>query len=201
MKGGSGMDAKAVLRHFGVDPREVTWVDSRGKPPDTERYRVELFGKGELDAVCCDPPHWNHAVQLGGVRLTSARDLWEMPEAGLGTTPEAIARHPDVVQGMVRAALRGAEFARMNREETLDAVLRHNIHVDRALAGQLWDMLHNDWGPVTDLAAYQRKVDLYEAEWNLPKAPLSTYYDFRFLKHAMDDLRLLRTWDPKMDTV
>lgn len=65
-KGGSSIDATIVLRHFGVDPDDVTWVDSRGKPPDTERYRLSLFEKGELDAVCCDPPHWNIAVRMGG---------------------------------------------------------------------------------------------------------------------------------------
>jgi ABC-type nitrate/sulfonate/bicarbonate transport system substrate-binding protein len=84
-KGGSSIDATIVLRHFGVHPDDVTWVDSRGKPPDTERYRLALFEKGELDAVCCDPPHWNMAVRMGGRRLTSARDLFALPEAGLST--------------------------------------------------------------------------------------------------------------------
>ena len=82
------MDARIVLRHFGVDPRtEVTFVDSRGQPPDTERYRLALFEKGELDAVCCDPPHWNIAVNMGGRRLTSARDLFVLPEAGSDHQP------------------------------------------------------------------------------------------------------------------
>ena len=67
LKGGSSMDAKMVMRHFGVDPeKDVTWIDSRGKPPNTERFRLALFEKGEVDAVCCDPPHWNIAVQMGG---------------------------------------------------------------------------------------------------------------------------------------
>ena len=44
LKGGSSMDAKMVMRHFGVDPeKDVTWIDSRGKPPNTERFRLALF--------------------------------------------------------------------------------------------------------------------------------------------------------------
>lgn len=199
-KGGSGIDARIVLRQFGLDPeRDVTWINSRGKPPDTERYRLDLFDRGELDAVCCDPPHWNVAVKMGGVRLTSARDLMVLPEAGVGTTPQVIDEHPGVVKGVVRAVLRGAEFARVNREETLDSILRHNTHVDRDMAGTIWDSVHDDWGPVLDLDAYRRKAEIYSREWHLPARPLSAYYNFAFLKQALEELRLLRAWDPQMD--
>ena len=33
-----------------------------------------------------------------------------------------------------------------------------------------------------DLDAYQRKVDFYTSEWNLPKKPVSDYYNFKYLK-------------------
>jgi len=199
-KGGSNMDARIVLRHYGVDPEEeVTYVDSRGQPPDTERYRLALFEKGELDAVCCDPPHWNIAVNMGGHRLTSARDLFVLPEAGLCTSPVVIEEKPDLVKGMVRAAVRGAEFARMNREETIDCILRHNLHITRDLANLAWDQDHEDWGPVLDMDAHQRKVEIYTREWRLPPRPVEAYYDFRFLREAMDELGLLRAWDPAME--
>ena len=46
LKGGSSMDAKMVMRHFGVDPdKDVTWIDSRGKPPNTERFRLGLLDR------------------------------------------------------------------------------------------------------------------------------------------------------------
>src|SRR5207248_3147805 len=124
------------------------YVDSRGQPPDTERYRLALFDKGELDAICCDQQHWNMAVQMGGRRLASARDLFVLPEAGLTTSPIVIEQKPELVRGMVRAALRGAEFARQNREETVDCILRHNLHITRDMAGPAWDQDHEDWGPV-----------------------------------------------------
>lgn len=199
-KGGSNVDARIVLRHYGLDPeRDVTFVDSRGKPPDTERFRLEMFGRGELDAVCCDPPHWNIAVQMGGKRLTSARDLFVLPEAGLSTTPVVIEQQPDLVRAMVRATLRGGEFARLNKQETLDCILRHNTHITRDMADLAWDQDHDDWGPVLDMQAHQRKVDIYTREWNLPKKPVSTYYTFRFLREALDELGLLRSWDPALD--
>jgi ABC-type nitrate/sulfonate/bicarbonate transport system substrate-binding protein len=198
-KGGSSIDATIVLRHFGVDPDDVTWVDSRGRPPDTERYRLALFEKGELDAVCCDPPHWNIAVRMGGRRLTSARDLYALPEAGLSTTIDVIEHKPELVLAMVRATLRGAEFARLNREETVDCILRHQIHVSRELAGIAWEQDHNDWGPVLDIRAYERKVAIYAREWNLPEYSVAKYYRFDFLKQALEELKLLRSWDPALD--
>lgn len=198
-KGGSSIDATIALRHFGLSPDDVTWVDSRGKPPDTERYRLELFGKGELDAVCCDPPHWNIAVRMGGRRLTSSRDLFVLPEAGLSTTPVVIEEKPELVKAMVRATLRGGEFARLNREETIDSILRHQVHINRDLAEVAYEEDHDDWGPVLDMSAYERKTEIYTREWNLPKEPVSTYYTFSFLREALDELGLLRSWDPAMD--
>jgi len=198
-KGGSSIDATIALRHFGVDPDDVTWVDSRGKPPDTERYRLELFQKGELDAVCCDPPHWNIAVRMGGHRLTSARDLYTLPEAGLSTTRTVINEKPELVKAMVRACLRGGEFARMNHDETIDCILRHQVHISRDLAELAWEEDHLDWGPLLDMSAYERKNEIYTREWNLPKQPVSHYYNFSFLKEACKELGLLRSWDSAMD--
>lgn len=199
-KGGSSMDARVVLRHFGLDPdSDVTWIDSRGRPPDTERYRLQLFERGEIDAVCCDPPHWNQAVEMGGRRLTSTRDLFTLPEAGLSTTRLVIEQHPALVLAMVRAAVRGAEFARVNREETVDAILRHNLNITRRMATEAWKAHHDDWGPVLDAEAHRRKVEIYTREWNLPSLPVAAYYEFGFLKQAMRELGLLRSWDPALD--
>ena len=101
LKGGSSMDAKVVLRHYGLDPeKDLTWIDSRGKPPNTERFRLALFDKGEVDAVCCDPPHWNIAVQMGGHALTSCRDLFAIPEAGFSTSPAVIAENHFVYKSL-----------------------------------------------------------------------------------------------------
>ena len=201
VKGGSSIDAKTVLRHFGIeDPeREVTWVNSRGKPPDTERYRLQLFEKGELDAVCCDPPHWNVAVQMGGRRLTSCRDLFSLPEAGFATSPVVIQEKPKLVRGLVRGILRGAELARLDKGQALDSIVRHNPHVDKEMAAVAWEAIHEEWGPVLDMEAYQRKVDIYTREWSLPSNSVATYYNFKFLKEALEEFGQLGSWDPAMD--
>src|SRR5262247_3347212 len=110
-----------------------------------------------------------------------------------------IAEKPFVVKGMVRAILRGTAVARVSKEETLDSILRHNHYITRELATLAYDEVHKEWGPVLDFDAYQRKVDIYTSEWNLPKKPVSDYYNFKYLKEALEELGMLRSWDPKMD--
>jgi hypothetical protein len=95
--------------------------------------------------------------------------------------------------------LRGTAIARVSKEETLDSILRHNHYITRALATLAYDEVHKEWGPVLDFEAYQRKVDFYTSEWNLPKKPVSDYYNFKYLKEALDELGMLHSWDPKMD--
>jgi len=95
--------------------------------------------------------------------------------------------------------LRGGEFARMNHDETIDCILRHQVHISRDLAELAWEEDHLDWGPLLDMSAYERKNEIYTREWNLPKQPVSTYYNFSFLKEACKELGLLRSWDSAMD--
>jgi hypothetical protein len=42
-------------------------------------------------------------------------------------------------------------------------------------------------------------VDIYTREWKLPPKPVGAYYNFRFMKEALQELRLLRSWNPEMD--
>jgi hypothetical protein len=42
-------------------------------------------------------------------------------------------------------------------------------------------------------------VDFYTSEWKLPKKPVSDYYNFKYLKEALDELGLLHTWDPRLE--
>jgi hypothetical protein len=52
---------------------------------------------------------------------------------------------------------------------------------------------------VLDIGAYERKVGIYTREWNLPEHPVAKYYRFDFLKQALGELKLLRSWDAAFD--
>ena len=69
------------------------------------------------------------------------------------------------------------------------------------VGGLVPDRHHNDWGPVLDMSSYERKVEIYTREWNLPDHPVAKYYRFDFLKQALRELKLLRSWDPSLDAM
>jgi hypothetical protein len=50
-----------------------------------------------------------------------------------------------------------------------------------------------------EITAYERKVAIYSREWSLPKYPVAKYYRFDFLRQALSELKLLRSWDPAFD--
>jgi hypothetical protein len=52
---------------------------------------------------------------------------------------------------------------------------------------------------VLDISAYERKVGIYTREWKLPEYPVAKYYRFDFLKQALGELKLLRSWDQAFD--
>lgn len=193
-EGASYIDAKIALKHFGVDPdKEITWVPSEDVPPDTERSRVIALEKGEVDAICSGPPHWYIAEKKGFRRLTSARDIERRIAGGVTTTPRVIEERPEVVKAMVRGLIRGTEFARLNREETVDTILRHVTYVDRDTAAGCYDVLRDQWIVPLDDEPYIRHVDLYHKEYNVKEPrPWQSYFDHRFVREAMAEMQLVR---------
>lgn len=192
--GASYVDACYTLRHFGLDPDKdiKEWVPSADKPPDTERARIDSLANGEIDAVCSGPPHWYMAVKMGFHRLPSARDIASWAMGGLATTRKVITERPDVVKRVVRALIKGSEFARMNKEETLSIISRHTIYVDRDTLSGCYDEIHNDWYVTADEELYRKTIDIYSREYKLSPRPIEAYYELRFVREALEELRLSR---------
>lgn len=189
----SQMDARVVLKRYGLDPeKDVTWINSTAQPPDTERRRVEALSKGEADAMASGPPHWAMGVKMGLRRLPSARDFEIRPEDGLSTSPRIIKERPDVVKGVVRALIRGTEFVRLNKEETLDILQRHIIYADRDTLSYCYDSIHQQFYVISDEEPYEDMARLYEELYGLDHKPLVNYFNFTFVREALEELRLFR---------
>ncbi len=191
-KGASYVDACFVLRHFGLDPDKdiAAWVPSEEKPPDTERTRIESLKTGEVDAICSGAPHWYIAVKMGFRRLPSARDFGRWVDDGLCTTRKVITENPDIVKRVARALIKGCEFIRMNKEETLDVVSKHCIYVDRDTLSGCYDEIRNQFYVTADEELYRKKIDVYTREYKLSPGPIEKYYELRFVREALEELRL-----------
>ena len=192
VRGPSFIDARFVLRQYGLDPEKdiAAWVASEDKPPDTERSRIESLRAGDVDAVCSGAPHWYMAVKMGFTRLPSARDFASWPMGGLATQKKVVKEHPDIIKRVVRALIKGTEFVRLNREETLDIIARNCIYVDRDTISGCYDEIRDQYYVTTDEVLYQKAVEVFSREYGIAPLPIETYYDLTFVREALIELRL-----------
>lgn len=190
--GTSYIDTVAVLKHFGLDPKkDVTWLEPSAMP-GSEVKRLEAISRGEADAMATEPPNWTIGLKMGLRRLPSARDFEVRPSAGLSTSPGIIKERPDVVKRVVRALIRGTEFVRLNKEETLDIVQRHIPFADRDTLSSCYDSIHHDWYVVGDEGPYAAMAEIYKANYGLKHQPLENYIVLSFVREALEELRLIR---------
>ena len=119
-------DFLAILNAEGVDPGEVETVRVGFAP--------QILTEGEVDVF----PLFlsNEPYTLDGLgyelNLFEAADFGA-PSLGLTyvTTQDYLSENPDIVLRFLKAVLRGIEFARDNRDEAIDIVLRYATQRDR----------------------------------------------------------------------
>jgi NitT/TauT family transport system ATP-binding protein/nitrate/nitrite transport system substrate-binding protein len=103
------------------------WLSRAGIDPDRDvRLTVapparmtELLTSGVVEGFCVTEPWGAAAVAAGaGVTAVRASHLWpRTPDKVLAVTEAWAAGHPDVLQALIRALLRGAAWAEANRPE------------------------------------------------------------------------------------
>lgn len=127
--GGDEHEFMAMLRKAGVDPSQVetisqgydivSWLNGDYEVTEVARYNelLQIYQQGFTadDLVFLDP-------EDAGAALISL---------GLFTTEDEIAQHPDIVQAVVTASLRGWQEAFRDPEAAAEIVLRYNSELDR----------------------------------------------------------------------
>ena len=71
-------------------------------------------------------------------------DLIPSPLAGFGTTVEKIRKQPDEMRRLIRATLRGIQYAKNNKQESVEAIIKW-ADMDQALAEGSYDMAVKGW--------------------------------------------------------
>jgi two-component system, oxyanion-binding sensor len=114
------------------------WLSRAGIDPDRDvRLTVappsrmtELLTSGVVEGFCVTEPWGAAAVATGaGITAVRASQLWpRTPDKVLAVTETWAAAHPDVLQALLRALLRGAAWAEANRAE-LAAILAQPRYV------------------------------------------------------------------------
>lgn len=94
---------------------------------------------GAVDAALIEAPYNVMLEREGFRKILFVGDLIPSPLAGFGTTLEKIRKHTDEVQRLVRATLRGIQYAKSNKRESVRAIMKW-ADLDQALAEGSYDM-------------------------------------------------------------
>jgi len=139
---GSSSDTltRAVLRRYKLDAGKEVKILALGGGTN----RVAAMKTGAIDAALIEAPY-NVLLEREGFRkILFVGDLIPSPLAGFGATLEKIGKQPDEIQRLVRATLRGIQFAKNNRQESVRSIMKW-ADMDQKLAEGSYDMAVTSW--------------------------------------------------------
>ena len=144
---------------------------------------------GRIAAALLTPPRPLILQREGFNRLAYSGDYMpSYPSGGIGVTDEKIKTSPDDVLAFVKGSVRGLQFARQNRAETIKILSDYFNIKDMALSAQLFD-LYLSRLPVdgsADEAWMKGAIDFTQKSLGgaEKEIPTSRVFDFSFVQKA-----------------
>lgn len=149
--------------------------------------RLEALKRGIVDATVVLIPYIIIARNLGFRVLAYAGEYLELSTPGLGTSDKLLQEKPEQAKRVAKAGVRGLQFLRQNREESLQIMMEW-LALDRKTAEEAYDMglksFSEDGSPSEKglltsirLAGVQKEI------------PLAKVFDPRILQQVHKDLK------------
>jgi NitT/TauT family transport system substrate-binding protein len=132
--------ARAVLRRYKLDPNRDVKILALGGGTN----RIAAMKTGAIDAALIEAPYNVMLEREGFRKILFVGDLIPSPLAGFGTTLEKIRKQPDEVQQLVRATLRGIQYVKTNKQESVRAIMKW-ADMDRPFAEGSYEMAVTSW--------------------------------------------------------
>lgn len=132
--------ARALLRRFKLTPNQDVKIIALGGGMN----RIAAMEAGAIDAALIEAPYNVMLERKGFRKILFVGDLIPSPLAGLGTRLEKIHKQPDEVQRLVRATLRGIQFAKSNKQESVRSIMKWT-EMDQGLAEGSYEMAASSW--------------------------------------------------------
>ena len=172
--------ARALLRRYKLVPNQDVKIIALGGGTN----RIAAMEAGAVDAALIEAPYNVMLERKGFRKILFVGDLIPSPLAGFGTGVEKIQKHPDEIQRLVRATLRGINFAKTNKSESVRSIMKW-AGMDQSLADGSYDMAVSSWSSngVASPQGLQIAMEEIRAELKLdtPPDPASAF-DFRFVQ-------------------
>jgi ABC-type nitrate/sulfonate/bicarbonate transport system substrate-binding protein len=185
---GSSTDtlARYIVRKYGLIPDKEVTLFATGT---TANILAALNG-GTVQAGMLSPPFHSMAKLMGFHILAYLGDHVEQSLSGVATSDKMLRERPETVKRVLRATLKSLRFVRLNKEETVQYILRE-WKVERALAEELYASMLPAFSP--DGSMNEKGVrDALEREMGRvdkkDEIPLSRVVDLRPLKEVQKGL-------------
>jgi ABC-type nitrate/sulfonate/bicarbonate transport system substrate-binding protein len=183
------LELRAILAHHGID------LDRSGiKTPlikGSHPKQYEAMKQGVGDGAMLGAPWWIYAVRDGYRNMGSGSEHGEeLPHLVIYVTADKIARHPDQVNGFVRAMVKSMKYCREHIPETLETIVRYSRPwgVDNPeIAKMVYDVFVPNWSAEVDMAAAAKLLQQEREKLGKPARSISDFVDARFLEEAMKD--------------
>ena len=132
--GNLNVQAKMILRHFGLDPEKDVKFLATGGPAS----RLASIKQGFTAATIGSAPMDYLGMKMGFVVLAKAYELFSYPSSGLVTTIKKIKERPDEVRKVIKAGIRATTYIRANREGTIQFLMAQQ-RIDKEMAAATYD--------------------------------------------------------------
>jgi NitT/TauT family transport system substrate-binding protein len=132
--------ARALLRRAKLTPNQDVKIIALGGGMN----RIAAMETGAIDAALIEAPYNVMLERKGFRKILFVGDVIPSPLAGLDTRLDKIQRQPDEVQRLVRATLRGIQFAKSNKQESVRSIMKWT-DMDQGLAEGSYEMAVSSW--------------------------------------------------------
>ena len=168
-------ETEAVLEHFGIDKKNVSYV----VVPDEGPKLAALVG-GSVDGAIMSLPF--KSEEAGFKVLSSLTGLLELPTSILATSNQMIANHPADVQNMVDATIESMRYTKAHKAETLPIIAK-TFDLNPAQSERAYDISKDAWSDTGILSptAFQNVVQPLNLS---PPPALDKAWDPQFVAKA-----------------
>jgi ABC-type nitrate/sulfonate/bicarbonate transport system substrate-binding protein len=174
-----------ILAHHGVTPNKDVTLIVVGTPEEL----AMALRTGRIAACLLSPPRQLILYREGFSKLAYAGDyLSSYPSGGIGATEEKIRTNPAEVLAFVRASLKGLNFYRENRGESVEIISKYLGVRDPSLAAEVYDLHLSRLGGFSylDEPWMRGAIDFTKKSLGVTKEiPPSQVFDFSFIEKAL----------------
>ena len=160
--------ARALLRRFKLTPNQDVKILALGGGGN----RIAAMETGAIDAALIEAPYNVMLERKGFRKILFVGDVIPSPLAGFGTRLEKIHKQPDEIRRLVRATLRGIQYAKANQRESIRSIMKW-ADMSEELADGSYEMAASSWSATGAASApgLQTAMEEIRTELKLDAAP------------------------------